>query len=482
MKTLKPIVLTILAVLMTAWLFAGDYVEPLQKRKLMPVTENLDVCPKPDIRSACDWRWYYNISDHIYLWQTPDPNYGTQPFAMRFTSECPETLMGVNVYVYDYQNGTFGNDDIIITVYTDDGGGLPDVLLATEVVSAGTYPQFPSPTYIDFSSYGLVMLGDFHIGFSSSAVAGVDHEACLSDDATIALNRSSAYEAGAWHSIYSLWGVNYNFLFEILICYQDSDGDGIGDDCDNCPDTSNVDQADYDNEGIGDACDNCPFHSNPVQIDSNIDGIGDSCTFDQPTPSGNDVPITLGADIVMTFEYVSTGGTTNLTETTTGPALNGLDVIPVSLPKYYNITTTTTFDGLIEICVTYNDVGIDSEKEIFLSLLHYGGGEWSNMTTSLDTATNIICGTTPSLSTLAITGSCPVCGDANGGPQKTPDGIVNILDIVFLINYKYKDGPAPFILACSDVNNDGPINILDIVYLINYKYKAGPNPMCQQEI
>ncbi len=32
-------------------------------------------------------------------------------------------------------------------------------------------------------------------------------------------------------------------------------GDGIGDQCDNCPTVTNVDQADSDGDGIGDECD-----------------------------------------------------------------------------------------------------------------------------------------------------------------------------------------------------------------------------------
>lgn len=35
----------------------------------------------------------------------------------------------------------------------------------------------------------------------------------------------------------------------------DSDGDGYGDACDNCPSDSNADQADADSDGTGDACD-----------------------------------------------------------------------------------------------------------------------------------------------------------------------------------------------------------------------------------
>ena len=39
----------------------------------------------------------------------------------------------------------------------------------------------------------------------------------------------------------------------------DSDGDGVGDACDNCPAKPNADQADGDNDGVGDVCDDCPF-------------------------------------------------------------------------------------------------------------------------------------------------------------------------------------------------------------------------------
>jgi Tol biopolymer transport system component len=78
----------------------------------------------------------------------------------------------------------------------------------------------------------------------------------------------------------------------------DTDGDGVPDAADNCPKTSNADQADSDADGIGDACDptplpdrdsdgvadnsdNCPDLSNPSQADSDGDGLGDAC---DPTP------------------------------------------------------------------------------------------------------------------------------------------------------------------------------------------------------
>jgi hypothetical protein len=60
-------------------------------------------------------------------------------------------------------------------------------------------------------------------------------------------------------------------------------------------------------------------------------------------------------------------------------------------------------------------------------------------------------------------------GDANH------DGVINALDVTFLINYLYKGGAAPLFYE-GDVNSSGQINALDITYLINYLYKGGPPP------
>lgn len=58
---------------------------------------------------------------------------------------------------------------------------------------------------------------------------------------------------------------------------DDDDDDGVGNVCDNCNFISNANQADSDNDGIGDACDLCPQNANPNEVDSDGDGVGNTC-------------------------------------------------------------------------------------------------------------------------------------------------------------------------------------------------------------
>lgn len=73
-------------------------------------------------------------------------------------------------------------------------------------------------------------------------------------------------------------------------CDDDDDNDGVLDINDNCSLTSNPLQEDADNDGLGNACDNdddndgildendnCPLMANPLQEDADNDGIGDAC-------------------------------------------------------------------------------------------------------------------------------------------------------------------------------------------------------------
>ena len=68
-----------------------------------------------------------------------------------------------------------------------------------------------------------------------------------------------------------------NFNIVLANFAIDTDGDGVADENDNCPDIPNVSQGDRDFDDIGDVCDNCPDDFNPDQADGDGDGVGDVC-------------------------------------------------------------------------------------------------------------------------------------------------------------------------------------------------------------
>jgi hypothetical protein len=58
----------------------------------------------------------------------------------------------------------------------------------------------------------------------------------------------------------------------------------------------------------------------------------------------------------------------------------------------------------------------------------------------------------------------------------TGDGKVNASDVIYLINYLFKNGAAPDPPETGDVNCDGKTDGSDVIYLINYLYRGGSPP------
>jgi hypothetical protein len=109
-----------------------------------------------------------------------------------------------------------------------------------------------------------------------------------------------------------LWGSTLfalALMFGPAACpFADSDGDGIIDRQDSCPNAVNPDQRDNDGDGFGNACDNCPGIANPGQEDGNHDGIGDVCVAPLCVSKRNifSGPM-LPLDLTITYEYSQAG-------------------------------------------------------------------------------------------------------------------------------------------------------------------------------
>jgi len=63
-------------------------------------------------------------------------------------------------------------------------------------------------------------------------------------------------------------------------------------------------------------------------------------------------------------------------------------------------------------------------------------------------------------------------GDANN------DGDINILDLTYMVDYIFRNGPAPDPFLAGDANCDDNSNILDLTYLVDFIFRGGPIPDC----
>jgi len=85
---------------------------------------------------------------------------------------------------------------------------------------------------------------------------------------------------------------NYgNAFYDDFIIMQppDSDGDGVADPNDNCPDVPNAEQLDNDTDGIGNACDGCPNDPNKTEPGICGCGVADTDSDGDQMPDCNDL-------------------------------------------------------------------------------------------------------------------------------------------------------------------------------------------------
>ncbi len=125
-------------------------------------------------------------------------------------------------------------------------------------------------------------------------------------------------------------------------------------------------------------------------------------TIQIPTPVGENVVVQPQVPegqgpVTITFGEINTAGATTVTvlDPSEVPAPGNVGIGGV----VYEVTTTAAYEGLITLCFSYAgiDFGTASPR-----LFHYENNVWVDITTSIEPATQTICGATTSLSPFAV--------------------------------------------------------------------------------
>ncbi len=270
----------------------------------------------------------------------------------------------------------------------------------------------------------------------------------------------------------------------------DGDLDGIGDVCDNCPVEANPSQSDLDLDGIGDSCDtctdsdedgfgdpgfgantcpedNCPGVSNPDQADADGDGIGDVC--DECTDLDDDGYGDPGFPANSCAEDNCPDSANSDQADGDGDSLG--DVCD-NCPAHSNLTQADyDSDGIGDSCDTCTDYDIDG----------FGNPGFPANTCDLD---NCPFTHNPDQADADSNGVGDVCdlgcclGAFRGNIDMDPADEITIVDLIYLVNFMFQDGPAPPCPEEADINGDAgaSIDIADLIMLVQYMFQDGPEP------
>ncbi len=213
------------------------------------------------------------------------------------------------------------------------------------------------------------------------------------------------------------------------------------------------------------------LHAETLSVSDTIELI---VTIPSPAPSSTPVTVTfLGSTAVLgggniTFPSISTAGTVTVGLLNNGPAVPPeLTLVNwIGSVRFVDISTTATFTVPLQIAVRYNDTGIESQ-EIDITLQHFNGVSWEDITTSVDTANNIVYGQTNSLSPFGVMIKPGRLGGTGGGGPA-----YEIIDLIPpVVETPYYQPAVPFagqeLSVIAKVIDDVSISKAYVLYFIN---------------
>ncbi len=186
-----------------------------------------------------------------------------------------------------------------------------------------------------------------------------------------------------------------------------------------------------------------------------------ACMTAVNTPAGSGVTVTPvdegtgTSPVTLTFDNVTVPGNTSLAITSSCAALPEHFLAPDSV--CYDLSTTATFSGNVEVCFSYDESAVQG-SEANVRLIHYDAAmfppAWVDITTSLDTLNNTVCGTTDNFSPFIIgEGSVTAVGDLPSTPTvfALRQNVPNPFNPTTVIGYDVPAGGADVSIRIYDV-------------------------------
>lgn len=232
----------------------------------------------------------------------------------------------------------------------------------------------------------------------------------------------------------------------------DGDSDGHGDLCDNCPTVANEEQLDSDGDSLGDLCDNCPTVANPDQTDTDGDELGDVCDSDDDNDGVVDAEDADAFDPTICRDIDADG--------CDDCAIGSDGFGPLSDFDPTNDGTDSDGDGLC-------DSGDPCPNDIMNDM--DGDGHCADV----DNCPNVFNPDQEDTDGDGIGDAC--CCTLRGDFDSS--GALNVADLTALIAHLFRGGPGAGCPNHADINGDGSLAVSDLTMLIAYLFRGGPAPV-----
>src|SRR5258706_2774270 len=122
--------------------------------------------------------------------------------------------------------------------------------------------------------------------------------------------------------------------------------------------------------------------------------------FGATTPAGTNIMIRPFPDGAVMFETVISDGYSSGTVTNSGPT-EPLGFAVACSSNYFELTSSAVFTGQTTVCFNYSALCTNGAPESAFRLFHYEHSAWVDVTTSIDTTNNIVCGVVTNFSLFA---------------------------------------------------------------------------------